>query len=47
MEDSEIKPYPLSLGKASKESVTVFSVDYNAFGTSNILNIHRYLMKET
>ena len=47
MEDSEIKPYPLFLGKASKESVKVFSVDYNAFGTSNILNIHRYLMKET
>ena len=27
--------------------VKVFSIDYNAVNTSNILDIHRYLMKET
>ena len=30
-----------------KESVKGFSVDYNPIDTSNILDIHRYLMKET
>ena len=30
-----------------KRSVKFFSVDYNATDTSNILNIHRYWMKET
>ena len=27
--------------------VKVFSIDYNAVNTSNILDIHRWLMKET
>ena len=57
--DSEIKPYPLSLGNISKDftlrnmkeaelkgSVKVFSVDYNAIDTNNIVDNHRYLMKE-
>ena len=30
-----------------KGSVKVFSVDYNAIDTSNILDIHRFVMKET
>ena len=30
-----------------KGSVQVFYVDYNAIDTNSILNIHRYLMKET
>ena len=30
-----------------KESVQVFSVDYNTNDTNNILNIHKYLMKIT
>ena len=30
-----------------KGSVTVFSVDFNAINTSNILDIHKYLLKET
>ena len=30
-----------------KGSVQVFSVDSNAIDSSNILDIHRYLMKET
>ena len=30
-----------------KGCVKVFSVDYNAIDTSNILDIHRYLTKET
>ena len=29
-----------------KGSVKVFSIDYNAIDTSDILDIHRYLMKE-
>ena len=33
--------------KKLKASVRVCSVDYNAIHTSNILDIHRYLMKET
>ena len=31
----------------SKEAVKVFSVDYNAIDTSDVLDIKRYLMKET
>ena len=30
-----------------KRSVKVFSVDYNPIDTSDIVDIHRYLMKET
>ena len=30
----------------SKGSVYVYSVDYNTIDTNDILNIHRYLMKE-
>ena len=30
-----------------KEVVNVFPVDYNAIDTNDILDIHRYLMKET
>ena len=30
-----------------KGSVKVFSADYNAIDTSGVLDIHRYLMKET
>ena len=30
-----------------KGSVQVFSVDYNATDTRDILDIHRYIMKET
>ena len=57
--DSEIKTCPLCPGNISKYftltmkkpglkgSVKVFSVDYNALDTSDIFDIHRYLMKET
>ena len=31
----------------SKGSVKVFSVDYSPSDTSNILDIHRYLIKES
>ena len=30
-----------------KRNVKVFSVGYNAINTSNIVDIHRYLIKET
>ena len=30
-----------------KGIVKIFSVDYNAIDINNILDIHRYLMKET
>ena len=30
-----------------KGSVIVFAVDYNTFNTSDVLDIHRFLMKET
>ena len=30
-----------------KEVLKVFSFDYNAIDTNNILDMHRYLMKET
>ena len=33
--------------KGLKGTVKVFSVDYNAIDTIDILDIHRYLMKET
>ena len=54
-----MKPYPICLGNISKDlkindmkkdrakSVKVFSFDYNTIDTSNILDIHRYLKKET
>ena len=55
--DSDINPYPSCIGNISKdftldniilkESAKGFSVDYNPIDTSNILDIHRYLMKET
>ena len=40
--DSEIKPYLLCSGNIS----SIFSVDHNPVSTSDILDIHRYLMKE-
>ena len=51
---SEIKKNPLCLGNISGDfektglngGVFDFSVDYRAFGTSNIINIHKYLMKK-
>ena len=55
--DSEIKPYPLCLGNISNSFTIdsmkktglkqIFSVDYNAINTENILDIHRYLIKDT
>ena len=55
--DSEIKPYSLCLGNISNSftidsmkktgSKQIFSVDYNAINTENILDIHRYLIKDT
>ena len=55
--DSEIKQYPLCLGNISDgftiDSMKktglkqIFSVDYNAINTENILDIHRYLIKDT
>ena len=30
-----------------KDSATVFSVDYNTINTSNILDIHNNVIKET
>ena len=58
-ENSEIKPYPLCLGKISKGFavnnmkktglngyIYDFSVDYNINDTSNIINIHKYLIKK-
>ena len=56
--DSEIKPYPLCLGHISVEFhesvtdpglngyVTDFSLHYNAIKTSDVLDIHNYLMKK-
>ena len=56
--DSEINPYPLCLEHISidfDESATDpglngyvydFSVDYNAIKTSDVLDIHNYLMKD-
>ena len=59
VKDSKIKPYPLCLGNISKDftvsnmkktglkgSVQVFSLVY-ASDTNDILNIHRFLMKES
>ena len=57
--DSEIKQYPLCLGNISKDfttdmkktglkvTVQCFSVNYNPINTSDILDIHRFLMKKT
>ena len=55
--DSEIKPFPLCLGNISngftidsmkKTGLKQFiSVDYNAIKAKNILDIHRYLIKDT
>ena len=55
--DSEIKPYPLCLGNISNSFTIysmkkaglkqIFSVDSNAINTENILDIHRYLIKDT
>ena len=54
----EIKDYPLCLGNISKDctidnmknrikrSCKIFSVDFNPIDTNNILDIHKYLMKE-
>ena len=39
---SEIKPYPLCLGNTLKD----FFVNYNFIDNSNIINIHKYLMKK-
>ena len=56
--DSEIAAYPLCLGNISKDCsvdnmkktgkgyVYDFSVDYDAIAVSNILDIHKYLMKK-
>ena len=57
--DSEITPYPLSLGNISKDwsidnmkitslqgCVYDFSLDYDAIAVSDILNIHKYVMKK-
>ena len=56
--DSEIKKNPLCLGNVSAEflanmiktdlnrNVYDFSVDNNKIDTSNIINIHKYLMKK-
>ena len=56
VKDSEIKPYPLYLGNISKDftldnmkknRIKRNYVDYNPINTSDILDIYRYLMKET
>ena len=44
--DSEINPYILCLGDISKY-FKVFSADYNAIDISDILDIQRYLTKQT
>ena len=57
--DSEINSYPLCLGDIAKDftlnnmknrsnrKLKILSVDYNTINTSDNLDIHRYLMKET
>ena len=56
VKDSEIKPYPLYLGNISKDftldnmkknRIKRNYVDFNPINTSDILDIYRYLMKET
>ena len=44
--DSKIATYPLCLGNISKNCVYGFSVDYDVIGVSDILDIHKYLMKK-
>ena len=53
--DSEIKNYPLCLGNISvnimkktglNECAYIFSVDYRALDTSNIIDIYKYFMKK-
>ena len=56
--DSDIKKYPLCLGNISKDLQLIswikilngyvheFSVDCNIIDTSNIIDIHKYLMKK-
>ena len=58
VKDSEIIPYELCLGNISKDWSTDnrktglkgyvydFSADYNAMAVSDILDIHKYLMKK-
>ena len=54
--DSEIKDYTPCLGNISKDSaiynmrkgsVNFFSVEFNPIDTNNVLDIHKYFMKET
>ena len=55
--NSGIKPYPICLGNISKNNIKKtlnglngyiydFFDDYNIIDTSNIINIHKYLMKK-
>ena len=50
--DSEIKPYPLSFGMATwkKTGLNIyvygFSADYHTIDVSEIVDIHKYLMKQ-
>ena len=53
VKDSEISAYLLSLGNISKDwlvdnmkNVYHFSVDYNGIAVSDILDIHKYLIKK-
>ena len=50
VEDSEIAAYPLCLGNISKDWLKGyaydFSVYYDAIAVSDILDIHKYLMKK-
>ena len=54
--DSEIKPYPVCLGNISNDNmkkpglkgdVKAFFVDYVPINNIDIIDIHRFLMKET
>ena len=53
--DSEIKPYVLCLSNVSKDftinnikknKIKSFSIVYDAIDTSNVLDTHRFLMKD-
>ena len=47
--DSEIKSYPLCLGIISVDNMKKtydFSIPYNTTGVSDIVDIHKYLMKK-
>ena len=55
LKDSEIKKYLLCLGDFSANNMkkqdlmgvgAIFFLDYRPFDTSNIINIHKYLMKK-